>query len=223
MLKHLSQDLDELKSELGSSLIPADHIRCPEGCPTGFTPLDRFLLWRGFPKGALSLLRGPGGLGATHLWIQAARAVTQNRRWAAWIDHPQTQINPWRLRHQNVALDRLLYVGPPKDFRQTLWALQELCSLNLFDLIGCSLCDGRLSSSQILKMKRLALRYQVAMVFFSPTQKTHSAFSLVLNFQKETVSVERALHRPTPHILERRNFYADTVPLLATGRSALCG
>lgn len=216
--------LSNLILELGNKLVRTEQVAPREGLSTGWSKLDRFLLGQGLPKSALSLLVSEAG-GATTLWMQSAGLVTAQNQWAAWIAHQDYHLTPWSLRHAKVNLERLLLVSQPRDAKQTLWALQELMSLSLFEIIGCDLGDLVLKEHQLLKLKKLALRYQTAVVFVSRAKRPlkSSAYSLILHFHRDHVSVDRALHRPTPHPLERRDLYADTLPRLAAGRRALCG
>jgi hypothetical protein len=216
--------LDELKQELGSKLISGENIAPSPGVATGWSNLDRFLLWHGFPKGAVSLIVSEAG-GASSLWMRSASLVTQSGQWVAWVNGPETQLTPWSLRHRQVNLSKMLWIEVPINIQQTLWVLQELMSLCLFELIGCDLGNQKLKESQVLKLKRLARRYGCAVVFISHVKHlvANPFYSLVLHFQRHHVTIERALHRPTPHNLERRDLYADTLPLLATGRRTLCG
>ncbi len=214
----------ELIRELGVQLKSPEQVSPPAGLSTGWTSLDRFLLWHGFPKGALSLMVSEAG-GATTLWLQSAARVTRAGQWVAWIDDRDSNLTPWSLRHRGIDLSKLLCVSQPADERQVLWALQELMSLELFEMVGCDLGRLRLREHQILKLKKIALRHQTALVLLthSPSTLRSSFYSLILHFEKDFVHIDRALHRPTPHTLERRDLYADTLPLLATGRHALCG
>lgn len=214
--------LENLKKELGNKLVT--EVSPPQGIRTGWSQLDHFLLWQGFPKGAVSLLVSESG-GASSLWIKSAAQVTQKGQWAAWMNDQTTSLTPWSLKRNGVDLSKLLYVSPAPDMRQWLWAMQELMSLSLFELIGCNLGNLKPKNHHILKLKRMAMRYQTALVLFThDTQVPLSSFySLILHFQKHHVCVSRALHRPTPHNLERRDLYADTLPQLAAGRRALCG
>lgn len=214
----------QLKSKLGTQLLAPEQIGAIPGLATGWPKLDSFLLGRGFPKGAVSLLISEAG-GATTLWERSAAQITGRGQWAAWINGPDTRLTPWSLRHRGVKLERLLSVSAPIDTKQTLWALQELMSLCLFELIGCDLGAAGLRAHEVLKLKKLALRYQTSLVVFSSAPRILQSpfYSLILHFQKNHVTVNRALHRPTPHLLERRDLYADTLPQLAAGRRALCG
>lgn len=163
--------------------------------------------------------------GATSLWTRSAAGVTQRGQWVAWINNAESDLTPWGLRRHGVDLSKLLCVSQPTDAKQLLWALQELMSLCLFELIGCDLGALRLREHQVLKLKKLAMRYQTALVLVThaPRVPASPVYSLILEFERNHVSVTRAQHRPAPYILERRDLYADTLPLLAAGRRALCG
>jgi len=217
--------LDEVRRQLGSQLVPADNTAPPPGLSTGWTKLDRFLMWHGLPKGAISLFTGESG-GATSLWVRAAAQVTARRgQWAAWVNEPNTDLTPWILRQHQVDLRRLLLLSSPEDTPQLLWALQELLSSSLFELVGCDLGGVRLREHHLLQLKKMAMRYQTSLVLITRNgQQRISPFcSLILSFEAQQVVIHRALHRPTPYILERRDIYADTLPQLTAGRRALCG
>lgn len=207
-------------------MLRVEQVTPPQGLATEWGQLDRYLLWHGFPKAAVSLLSGDGG-GATSLWIRSAALVTRRGQWAAWINDADSALTPWVLRQRRVNLARLLYVEAPRDGKQLLWVMQELMSLCLFETIGCVVGDTRLRDHQILKLKKLAMRYHTAVVLISPARVTAPEggpfYSLVMQFGRDHVTVNRALHRPTPFLLERRDLYADTLPLLTAGRRALCG
>lgn len=217
-------DIQELVRELGPKLVTCEQVTPPPGHPSGWTSLDRYLLWHGFPKSALTLMISEAG-GASTLWMQGASAITQRGQWVAWVNNDYLPLTPWSLRHRGVDLAKLLCVSQPEDPRQLLWAMQELMSLCLFEMIGCDLSGMQLKEHQLLKLKKLAMRYGTALVLISQDKRVlrSSVYSLVLHFQRDHVVVDRALHRPTPHILERRDLYADTLPQLASGRRALCG
>lgn len=216
--------LNKLKIELGVKLRSIEQIAPPPGIPTGWPALDRYLLWHGFPKSAVSLMVSEAG-GATNLWIRSIAPLTQSGQWAAWINDGESNLTPWMLRHRGVDLSKLLVVSAPKDTKQFLWAMQELMSLCLFEVVACDLGNVRLHEHQVLKLKRLAMRYQTAVVLITHAKRVvmSSFYSLILSFDRQQVTVHRALHRPSPFILERRDLYADTLPLLAAGRRALCG
>jgi recombination protein RecA len=219
----VSPSIALLKQELGPKLLREEQVTPPKGVATGWAGLDRYLLWKGFPKASLSLLLSEAG-GATSLWTQAAARVTAQNQWVAWINNNESSLTPWVLRHRGVDLTKLFCVSQPQSAKLLLWALQELMSLCLFEMIGCDLGHLSLKTHQVLKLKKLAMRYQTAVVLMAPpTAPACSFYSLILKFERHHVTVNRALHRPTPFLLERRDLYADTLPLLAAGYRALCG
>jgi hypothetical protein len=214
-----AENLARLREDLGTQLVIPERVTPPDGLSTGWPMLDRYLLWHGFPKGALSLLISESG-GATSLWQKSAAVITEKKQWVAWMNGPESDLSPWALRARGVDLSRVLCVSSPADTKQTLWALQELMSLCLFEMIGCDLGGQTLREHQVLKLKKLAMRYQTAIVLITRSMQISrsSFYSLVLHFQKKQVIVNRALHRQTPHALERRDLYADTLPQLAARR-----
>lgn len=177
-------DLQRLKAELGKQLIcdPAQ-LKRPEGIPTGLKELDQFLLWNGFPKGALSILTGKPGLGATSLWLGAAAQVTKQGRWAVWVDQSrntasadrETQLFPLHLWQRELALSRLVTIEAPEETeakagrsaKKLLWLLQELMASTLFDLIGCDLGQVRLRDTQVRQLEKQARRFNTALVFIA--------------------------------------------------------
>lgn len=199
------EEISKLRSELGMQLTCAERLRRPEGIPTGLPALDSFLLWNGFPKGALSALCGDLGLGATSLWVGAAAHVTRRGRWAAWVDR-EAQLFPLPLWQNRLDLSRLLAIEAPESETKFLWLLQELMASTLFDLIGCDLGQVRLRDHQLRKLETLARSYQTAVVFFAGRERVRnpSLFALVVGFSERHLRVERALHRPTPHLIPRR-------------------
>ena len=219
-----SKTIEELKRELGSKLLHPEQIAPPPGLSTGWLGLDRFLLWHGFPKGAISLLVSEAG-GATSLWVRSAAQVTRQGQWVAWVNDEHSSLTPWVLNHHHADLGRVLCVSAPRDARQVMWAIQELMALCLFEMIGCDLGVLRLSEPQLLKLKRLAARHQTALILTTraPVKSISASCALVMQFGPRQVRVCRALHRPTPFALERRDLYADTLPTLCAGRRALCG
>ena len=203
-------EIDRLRGELGQSLISSDRLKRPEGIPTGHPQLDQFLLWNGFPKGALSALTGPIGLGATSLWLESARVVTKQGRWAVWIDR-EVQLFPLPAWQKELDLSRLVKIERPETEKKLLWLLQELMASTLFDLIGCDLGQVQLRESDLRKLDKQARAFNTAVVFFTGRERfwNPSLFSLIVNFHAHEIRVERALHRPTPHLIPRRITYEN--------------
>lgn len=201
-----------------------EELKTPPGLPTGFSSLDHYLLWNGIPKGALSRVSGLQGTGKTSLWMQTARPLTQEGKMVAWIESSKTQLNPWFLRQQKLSLKHLFWISSPKNLKEKLWVLQELCHLDYFEIIGCPLEENEiLKDHQLLRLKKLARRHHVALVLLARTAWTHPHLALSLHCQKNHWMILRALHRPTPHPLERRELYAHTLSEFASERKALGG
>lgn len=212
----------ELQGHCFNFLSP-NEIKAPGGVSTGISSLDQYLFWHGIPKGALSAFCGEPGLGSTSLWIQVAAKITQRKKQASWVEDHSSKLNPWFLKKQNVSLKNLFWVSPPKDLKQKMWVLQELMSLDCFELIGCPLKEGIIKDHHILKLKKLARNHQVALVFLTERPWSHPHLSLSLGFQKEQITILRALHRPTPHRFKRRELYAHTLPEFISEREAIDG
>ncbi|UXR65391.1 recA protein [Bdellovibrio bacteriovorus] len=179
--------------------VSADQLQPPAGLPTGVRVLDDFLLWRGLPQGDLSLLQGAPGTGATSLWIRIVQGVHSQNKWAAWING-DTQLFPAHLNNYKINLKKLLVVKEPKDQEQLFWLLQELITSALFEVIGCNLKDMFLKNHQLQKLKRLCRLHKVALVFVNQkaSKFVNPLFSLMIHFQRDFITIQRALHRPTP-------------------------
>ena len=203
--------LQELKDLLASQLCDPERLKRPEGLATGFKQIDDFLLWNGLPKGALTLLCGQLGTGATSLWMQTATNVIGQNLWAAWING-DVPLAPQSLYHKGVNLRRFVCVEKPPSETKLFWLLQEMMSSSLFDLIGCDLGSLRLREHQLRKLQTQAREAHVGLILMSQLKpyrgSTASIFSLIVHFEKKQISIERALHRPTPHQIPRSVTYA---------------
>lgn len=212
--------LVELRQQLGSHLVSADRVHAPTGIATGWRELDQFVIWQGLPKGALSLFQGAPGFGATTLWMQTAAQVTQAGRWCAWLSQTHSHLNPWTVQRRGVNLRQLVVVSGPKDARQRLWALQEILSLGLFDLVTCDLGTDGMSDRHLVQLRQLTARAQCAVLLLSQRPFSQlSRFALAADFSARGVNIRRALHRLTPHSLPRRDSYADLMPQLSHSRA----
>ncbi|HAG90603.1 MAG TPA: recA protein [Bdellovibrionales bacterium] len=214
--------MDSQKMDRFNFLSP-EEIKAPEGCPTGHLELDQFLISKGLPKGGLSALCGDKGLGATSLWLQMAQRITAKKSHVACIENKTEHINPWALKKFEIPLSQFFWISPPKDLRQKLWVLSELCSLDFFESIACPLEGEYLKDRQLLQLRKLARLHQVAVVFFTTHAWSHHELEVSLHFQKDHIRILRARHRPTPHLLERSFFHAHTLSEFAPERKALRG
>ncbi len=216
----------ELKDLLRDQLCSPEEVKAPEGVATGLLELDRYLFWHGLPKGALTLLNGALGTGATSLWIEAAARTISEGKWAAWVNH-DVPLSPLPLHQKGVNLAHLVSIQPDggsdgsnrssEKNKNLFFILQELLSSALFELIGCDLGDGQLKEHQLRKLQTQARDANVALVFLTQGRRrcprltrgsAASIYSLIIQFEKRQITVERALHRQTPHQIPRSVSYA---------------
>lgn len=190
--------------------VSAEQLQPPAGLPTGVRLLDDFLLWKGLPQGDLSLLQGAPGTGATSLWIRIVQGVHSQNKWAAWVNG-DTQLFPAHLNNYQINLKKLLVVKEPKDQEQLFWLLQELITSSLFEVIGCNLKEMFLKNHQLQKLKRLCRLHKVALVFVNQkaSKFVNPLFSLMIHFQRDFITIQRALHRPTPFNLAGSMIHAN--------------
>jgi len=203
-------EINILREKLSGSLCSLDQLRPPAGLATGIDVFDDFLLWRGLPKGDLTLLNGKPGAGATSLWINTAQKVHSENKWAAWINS-DWELLPSHLMQKKIDLKKLLVVKKPKEAQKLFWVLQELISSSLFELVGCHLPETLLKNHQLQKLKKLARTHQVALVIISHAKQwaTHPLFSLIIDCARDFFTVKRALHRPTPFSIQGSLIHAD--------------
>lgn len=199
-----------LRAEMGTLLCNVDHLQPPEGLATGVDVFDDFLLWKGIPKGDLSLFLGRPGTGATSLWLRAAQKIHAQNKWVAWVNS-DWDLMPSSTLARGLKLDRLLVVKKPKEPRQLFWILQELISSSLFEMVGCHLPEALLKNHQLQKLKKLARLHHVALVLVAHVKdwSINPLFSLVIECGREFFTVRRALHRPTPFTVSGNLVHAD--------------
>ncbi len=212
-----AEQISQLRNRLAGQLISCDHIKRPHAISTGWPELDRFFLWPGWPKGEISLIYGPEGLGPTRLWMKCLPQIIDQQLWAAWLSPKNLRLCPWDLFQQTQSgnLSRLFIVETPSDqIKDWLWVTTELLSVSLFEIIGCHWDQLSPKPAQIHKLKRLAERYQCALVILTQQEKPFKSplYAAIVQVGKNSICIERAQHRPTPHFFQRRLFYADFMP-----------
>jgi RecA/RadA recombinase len=198
----MSQLVSLLPVELAAlkdQFISASELQPPPGVQTGIAVIDDFLLWQGIPKGDLSLFQGSPGTGATSLWVSMTQKVHEENKWVAWVN-AGTQLLPTHLVSRKINLKKLLVVQEPSEKEQLFWLLQEMISSSLFEVIGCQIKEMFFKNHQLQKLKRLCRLHKVALVFINqkPLRFINPLFSLSILFQRDFVTIQRALHRPTP-------------------------
>ena len=212
-----------LSEEIQSFLVRPEQVAPPCGSPTGIAIVDDFLLWKGLPKGDISLFQGAPGTGSTSLWISSIQKAHQKGAWAAWING-NTQLLPSHLKSRKVELEKLLVVEKPDSQEKLVWILQELISSSLFEVIGCEFEKLNLKNHQLQKIKKLCRMHKVALVFVSHQVERfiNPLYGLVLQFGREFITVKRALHRPTPFTFPGSLVHESALPQLAhTARKLL--
>ncbi|QDK43990.1 recA protein [Bdellovibrio sp. ZAP7] len=192
--------------------VSADQLQPPPGVPTGVSTLDDFLLWKGIPKGDLSLFQGSPGTGATSLWVNMTQKAHEDNKWVAWVNGG-TQLLPAHLTSRKINLKKLLVVKEPKEAEQLFWVLQELVTSSLFEVIGCELKEMFFKNHQLQKLKKLCRFHKVALVFVchKVSKFVNPLFSLIIQFQRDFITIQRALHRPTPFTVAGSMVYANFV------------
>ncbi len=192
--------------------VSADQLQPPPGVPTGVSTLDDFLLWKGIPKGDLSLFQGSPGTGATSLWVSMTQNAHEDNKWVAWVNGG-TQLLPAHLMNRKINLKKLLVVKEPKEAEQLFWILQELVTSSLFEVIGCELKEMFFKNHQLQKLKKLCRFHKVALIFVchKVSKFVNPLFSLIIQFQRDFITIQRALHRPTPFTVAGSMVYANFV------------
>lgn len=221
--KKLNPSLEHLKQSMSSVLVAPEQVQSHEGVSTGLSLIDDFLLWKGLPKGDLSLIKGPSGSGATSLCIKALQSLHSQNKWAAWINS-DFELLPAHLSQRGVNLAKLLVVKKPENAQKLFWALQELISSQIFDVVGCHLQEFFLRNHQIQKLKKMARAHKVALIFVCTQNriKINPLFSLIIDCSRDFFAIQRALHRPTPYFIQGSQIYADLMPQLSkTARTLL--
>lgn len=221
--KKLNPSLEQLKQSMSSVLISPEHVQTHDGVATGLSLIDDFLLWKGLPKGDISLIKGPSGSGATSLCIKALQSLQAQNKWAAWINS-DFELLPTHLSQRGINLAKLLVVKKPDSSQKLFWAIQELISSQIFDVVGCHLQEFFLRNHQIQKLKKMARAHKVALILVCTQNriKINPLFSLIIDCSRDFFSIQRALHRPTPYFIEGSQIYADLMPQLSkTARTLL--
>ena len=197
-----NRSLLEVRNQLSGQLLKAQELRPRKGFATGFQQLDDFLLWKGLPAGHLCLFQGEAGTGRTSLWLKTAIGILDRGGWCCWISS-QYRLHP-PAQFLNTDLTRLLIVHPPPDRKKVLFSLQEVCSSQLFDLVGVDVDPCELTRSDLVRLKKWARQHQVALVLISRSLKWPSELlSVIIDFNSSLLKVERALHRPVPYFVKR--------------------
>jgi recombination protein RecA len=127
----------------------------------------------------------------------------------AWVNSDH-ELLPSSLVQFGIELQHLLIVRKPETAQKLFSVLQEMITSSLFDLVACHLPEFFLRNHQLVKLKNLARAHQVALVFITPQAERvlPSLFSLIIDCQRDFITIRRALHRPTPFTIEGGSLHA---------------
>lgn len=211
----MSSSSKALPPELQSFMLKPESIAPPPGIRTGLAVFDNYVLWKGLPKGELSVLEGLQGTGATSFWLEAVKSVQGEKKWAAFVSD-QTVLMPQHLKHRGLNLSKLLIVKKPQDKDNFFWILQEMITSSLFETIGCQLTEMQLAQHQLLKLKKLCRTYKVALVFLTQKSMNYGQhlLALCLQFKDNFITIKKAAHRLTPFTFDSGALYANNLPQL---------
>jgi hypothetical protein len=129
---------------------------------TGDARLDAALPGGGFPRGALSLLVGPEGVGRVSIAAQAVAEETAAGRAAAWVD-VGGRLYPPALVERGVRLERLLLVRTPDPIKAAR-ALEQVAASGLFRVVAATGIEAALTAVRAKKLEAAARGAGVAVL-----------------------------------------------------------
>ncbi len=214
----------QLRQRFGGVIRQTNQVVPLSGCATGWARLDQQLLWKGLPFGELTQCVGSLGMGGTLLWLKTALGVLRSGRWAAWISTNDICLHPAWLEQQKIGLQHLLMIKVPHSSEIQRQVLHEVLSAQLFDLVGFAGSIRSFSPSHMQQIKVFCRSAKVALCFVhTQHQRVLADFALSFLFTRDSLVIERALHRPTPIFLPRKELYENFMHQLAAPRAALGG
>lgn len=111
------------------------------GVPTGWRDLDGRLPGGGWPRGALTELHVPAlGVGELSLLAPALAQLSQEARWLAFVDPPETPYAP-ALAQRGFVLERVLVVRT-QNARDARWSVEQLVRSGAASAVLAWLPDG---------------------------------------------------------------------------------
>lgn len=161
--------------------------------PSGIHSLDE-ITGGGWPRGALTELLSPGGLGLSLLLPALVRLSREPRRLACinppWVPYA-AGLRRWGLR-----LDRLLLLQPLNE-AESLWAAEQ--SLRSGACSAVLLWPSRLQSAQLRRLQLAAERGDSMAVLFLPPEGGQQGSPAALRLRFQPAGEERLLQ-----VLKRR-------------------
>ena len=128
---------EELALQMPGAFCSAEKLKKPQGFPTGFLPLDRFLEGGGLPQGSLSLLSGALGMGATSLWIESAAHALSAKKWVAWVSR-DVPLMPISLQQKGMNLGHFVAVESPLKKRDLDLGATSALNLGIAPALGAT-------------------------------------------------------------------------------------
>jgi hypothetical protein len=145
------------------------------GIPTGVEVIDDFLLWKGIPKGEISIFQSQYSSNATALWRHMMDHLLKEKRKVFWLQS-------FNSSDLNVS------------------TLRDLIKNAFFEVLAITLVDLEIFKNDIPKIIELAEKYNVSVVLIcSPISKSYySYFNLIVDCDFDFFTIRKALFRPTP-------------------------
>ncbi|MCC7382807.1 MAG: hypothetical protein IT384_13305 [Deltaproteobacteria bacterium] len=142
-------DLESLRQWMRTQGAPPLPRR-EEALPSGSDALDA-LIGGGFPKGGVTVLAGPSGVGRMSLAAQLLARETAKGRTGAWIDGQGT-LYPPALASLGVDLTRALIVRAP-DRAKALHAAEQIITSSAFSVVIASGIDEGLTPVRLRRLQ----------------------------------------------------------------------
>lgn len=215
-----------LKEEFAHLLTPEHLMGVTKGLRCGIPEIDSSLGSSLCPKGELSLFYGCAGSGKTSFLLHCLRQLAQQESQSkvAWFQG-DSQLTPFNFSAYQIDSKNIFVIQkkPSSSHLENLWALAEVLQSQLFALVVFD-TDAELlkpqkgMQKQLEKLRLLARRYSVSLVFITegailPSQSF--LFSFIAQTSQSQLIIERALHRPVPLKFSRRLFNAFDLPQIS--------
>lgn len=161
------------------------------GIPTGIEVIDDFLVWRGIPKGEISIFQSQFAESANSIWRHMMDHLLKEKRKVFWLQS---------------------FSSSDLNFK----VLQDLIKNSFFEVLTITTTDHHFLREDLIKVKQLAHQHQVSIVILCDhiDRNLYPFFSLILDCDFDFFTVRKALYRPTPfHIhssLLNINFFAES-------------
>lgn len=161
-----------------------------EGRKSGQERLDQ-LLGGGLPKGGLTLLTGPNGVGRLTLAARIVAEETKAGRPVAWIDAKGT-LYPPALAAEGVDLERMLMVKSTGD--RVVYAAEQIVGSGAFGVVVANGLDALLTPPRARRLQTAAEGRQISVLLVldppAAGRITNAALKLHLSRRNRSIMVE---------------------------------